>query len=273
MAEGKSTAIEGPDLRAGVELDKVAEAVPLLGHVDDEPVILVRQGKQVFAIGAVCSHYSGPLSDGLVVNDTIRCPWHHAQFSLHNGEAIGAPALDPVPCFNVQHDGGMVKVEGKKTVDFHSSCPLNPSSVVIVGAGAAGAACADMLRVKGYSGPVTMIGEGEPGPVDRPNLSKDYLAGKAPEEWIMLRTRDHYDSIGVELVTDDPVIRVDPATREVALHGGRTLRYGALLLATGAEAARYLFRARNAPMYTGSAPWPIANPSSPGHKKWAIAPL
>ena len=215
-------------------MGSLAGKTPLLGHVDGEPVILVRQGEEVFAIGAVCSHYGGPLAEGLVVDQTVRCPWHHARFDLRTGEAMGAPALNPVSCFHVQHHEGKVRVEGKKEPAFRVPCPLNPSSVVIVGAGAAGAACADMLRAKGYGGSVTMVGDDEPGPVDRPNLSKDYLAGTAPEEWMMLRTREYYDSIDVELVTGDPAIRISPADREVALRGGRKLNYAALLLATGA---------------------------------------
>jgi NADPH-dependent 2,4-dienoyl-CoA reductase/sulfur reductase-like enzyme len=129
----------------------------------------------------------------------------------------------------------MVMIDGKKTADFRVACPLNPSSVVIVGAGASGAACADMLRTKGYAGPITLAGAEEPGPVDRPNLSKDFLAGTAAEDWIPLRTREHYDSINVELVTGDPAIAVSPANHQVSLRSGRTLHYGALLLATGAE--------------------------------------
>ncbi len=235
MAEDKAQELSGPDLRAGVKFDGLAENVPLLGHFDGEPVILVRQGEQVFATGAVCTHYSGPLAEGLVVGATIRCPWHHARFSLRTGEAEGAPALNPVSCFNVRRKDGMVMIDGKKTPDFRVQCPLNPSSVVIVGAGAAGAACADKLRAKGYAGPVTLAGDEEPGPVDRPNLSKDFLAGTAPEDWIPLRTREYYESIQVELVTDDPVVRISPASHQVSLRGGRTLSYGALLLATGAE--------------------------------------
>jgi len=107
--------------------------------------------------------------------------------------------------------------------------------VVIIGAGAAGAACADTLRKKGYGGPLTLVGDEEPGPVDRPNLSKDYLAGKAPEDWIPLRTREYYESIHVELIATDAAVRVNPVTREATLRSGRVLRYGTLLLATGAE--------------------------------------
>jgi NADPH-dependent 2,4-dienoyl-CoA reductase/sulfur reductase-like enzyme/nitrite reductase/ring-hydroxylating ferredoxin subunit len=235
MAEDNAQALSGPDLRVGVKFDELAESMPLLGQYDGEPVILVRQGDQLFATGAVCTHYGGPLADGLAVDQTIRCPWHHARFDLRTGEAEGAPALNPLPCFNVLRHEGMVRVNGKKGADFRVACKLNPSSVVIVGAGAAGAACADMLRAKGYGGPVTLAGDEEPGPVDRPNLSKDFLAGTAGEDWIPLRTREYYESINVDLVTDDPAVRISPAEHQVFLRSGRTLDYGALLLATGAE--------------------------------------
>jgi NADPH-dependent 2,4-dienoyl-CoA reductase/sulfur reductase-like enzyme/nitrite reductase/ring-hydroxylating ferredoxin subunit len=235
LAENNAPDLSGPDFRSGVELEKLREDEPLLGHFDGEPVILVRKGEGIFATGAVCTHYGGPLAEGLVTGETIRCPWHHARFSLRTGAAEGAPALNPVSCFDVLRRDGVVTIVGKKTVDFRVACPLNPSSVVIVGAGAAGAACADMLRTKGYSGPITLAGAEEPGPVDRPNLSKDFLAGTAQEDWIPLRTREYYASIRVELITSDPVVRIQPAEREVTLQSGRALPYGALLLATGAE--------------------------------------
>jgi len=236
MAANQDTKqLPGPDLKAGVDFDSLTENSPLLGQVDGEAVILVRQGQQVFAIGATCTHYSGPLVEGLVVGQSIHCPWHHARFNLRTGEAEGAPALSPVSCFTVQHEGRKVKA-GKKC-ETNARVPLGraPASIVIVGAGAAGAACADMLRAKGYEGPVTLVGDEEPGPVDRPNLSKDYLAGNAPEEWIPLRTREYYESIHVELLTDDPADHIDTANRTATLRSGRALNYGALLLATGAE--------------------------------------
>jgi NADPH-dependent 2,4-dienoyl-CoA reductase/sulfur reductase-like enzyme/nitrite reductase/ring-hydroxylating ferredoxin subunit len=235
LTDDKAQEPQGPDLKSGVDLESLVENSPLLGHVDGEPVILVRQGENIFAIGATCTHYNGPLSEGLVVGETIRCPWHHARFSLRTGEAEGAPAFNPVSCFVVQLTDGKVRVDRKRDVNFQIACPQNPDSVVIIGAGASGASCVDMLRQKGYSRPITLVGNEEPGPVDRPNLSKDYLAGKAPDEWIPLRTRDYYESIHVELATADPAIRIDPVTREATLRSGRVLQYGTLLLATGAE--------------------------------------
>jgi len=235
MAEDKAQPLSGPDFRAGTKFSELTDHEPLLGHFDGEPAVLVRQGDQVFATGAICSHYGGPLAEGLVVGETIRCPWHHARFDLRTGEAIGAPALNSVSCFTVRRQGDLVMIAGKQAQDFRVSCPLNPSSVVIVGAGASGAACADMLRTKGYGGPVTLVGNEDPGPVDRPNLSKDFLAGTATEDWIPLRTREYYESIQVDLLTGDPAIGISPSDHNVSLRSGRTLPYGALLLATGAE--------------------------------------
>lgn len=245
MAEDKQ--LSGPDLKSGVELDKLIENEPFLGHYEGEAVILVRQGDHVLAMAGTCSHYGGPLAEGLLVGDTIRCPWHHARFNIHTGEAEGAPALNPLSCFNLRRQGNTVAITGKMEADFHVPCPQSPSSVVIIGAGAAGAACADMLRAKGYAGPVTLVADEQPSPVDRPNLSKDYLAGSAPEEWIPLRTPDYYQSIQVDFVAGNPAIRIRPDEHEVSLRDGRTLAYGALLLATGAEPRSLPIRGSNLP--------------------------
>jgi NADPH-dependent 2,4-dienoyl-CoA reductase/sulfur reductase-like enzyme len=110
--------------------------------------------------------------------------------------------------------------------------------VVIVGAGAAGNAAAEMSRREGYDGPITLIGADEFLPYDRPNLSKDYLAGTAPEEWIPLRSADFYREQKIDIITNTSVVAVDPKTKQVTLSDGRSLVYGALLLATGAEPVR-----------------------------------
>lgn len=97
-----TTELTGPDLCAGVPLTTLADGVPLLGHAQGEATILVRRGSELFAVGAACTHYGGPLAEGLVVGDTVRCPWHHACFSLRTGEALRAPALNPVSCRKVE---------------------------------------------------------------------------------------------------------------------------------------------------------------------------
>jgi len=234
---GGDNALGGPDLALGIESDTLAEGAPLLGHVHGEPVLLSRQGALVFAVGATCSHYGGPLADGLIVGETVRCPWHHACFSLRTGEAVRAPALNPIPCFDVDERGGKLFVLGKRAVAPKAPKP-GPPSVVIVGAGAAGNAAAEALRREGYEGPITMIGADPSVPYDRPNLSKDYLAGNAPEEWIPLRSPEFYAEQRIDLRLDARVARIDPSARVVELASGARIPFGALLLATGAEPVR-----------------------------------
>jgi NADPH-dependent 2,4-dienoyl-CoA reductase/sulfur reductase-like enzyme/nitrite reductase/ring-hydroxylating ferredoxin subunit len=228
--------LSGPDLRAGVRVEDLAEGAPLLGHADGEAVMLVRRGEEVFAIGAICTHYGGPLAEGLVEGETVHCPWHHACFSLRTGEATGAPALNPVPCWTVERRGERVCVVEKREsapLADHGRSAKGPESVVIVGAGAAGSAAAEMLRRQGYDGPITMVDPDEAAPYDRPNLSKDYLAGNAPEEWIPLRPEGFYQEHGIERIVAEATA-LDVAGRKLTLSDGRALSYGALLLATGA---------------------------------------
>src|SRR4029453_13335320 len=145
------------DLAAGVPLSELPDGAMLVGQVDSDDVLLVRRGDELFAVGASCTHYHGPLAEGLVAGESLRCPWHHACFSLRTGEAVRAPALDPIACWRVERVGDTVYVREKLappppavTSDTHRL----PSSVVIVGGGAAGVAAADMVRRKGYDGPV-----------------------------------------------------------------------------------------------------------------------
>ena len=85
----------------------------ILGRVGDEEVVLARSGTELFAIRAHCSHYRGPLVKGLVDGDTVRCPLHHACFSLRTGEALRAPALDPIACWRVEREGDRIFVREK----------------------------------------------------------------------------------------------------------------------------------------------------------------
>ena len=99
---------QGPDLAQGIPLSTLADGGKLLGHVATEAVLLSRRGDEIFAIGATCSHYGGPLAEGVVDGDTVRCPWHHACFSLRTGEALRAPALSPVATWQVERRGDQV---------------------------------------------------------------------------------------------------------------------------------------------------------------------
>jgi NADPH-dependent 2,4-dienoyl-CoA reductase/sulfur reductase-like enzyme/nitrite reductase/ring-hydroxylating ferredoxin subunit len=237
MGAGETKLI-GPDFQAGIAPDALPDGGLLLGHAQGEAVLLARRGRELFAVGATCTHYGGPLAEGLFTGDEIRCPWHHACFSLHSGEPLRAPALNPIACFDVEERGGKLLVLRKRPTPASTRLKTNLSSVVIAGAGAAGNACAERLRRDGYEGRLVMVGSEASVPVDRPNLSKDYLAGNAPEEWIPLRGEDFYRDQNIDLYLDTRVARVDAANKSVTFSDGRTLSYGALVLATGAAPVR-----------------------------------
>jgi NADPH-dependent 2,4-dienoyl-CoA reductase/sulfur reductase-like enzyme/nitrite reductase/ring-hydroxylating ferredoxin subunit len=229
----------GPDLSKGVTLAEFSGAM-LLGHVGDDEVLLVRSGSEIFAIDAHCSHYHGPLAEGLVDGENIRCPWHHACFDLRTGEATRAPALNALAVWQVEHDGDRIIVRQKReqpkprvkgVVDA-------PQRIVIVGGGAAGFAAADMLRRQDYRGSIVMLSRDAAPPVDRPNLSKDYLAGSAPEDWLPLRPESFYAEASIELRLATEVASIDTKARDVVLAGGEAIPYDRLLLATGAEPVR-----------------------------------
>ena len=230
----------GPDLGQGVAFGDLADGGMLAGHAGGEAVLLVRRGEDFFAIGAVCTHYGAPLADGLVVGDTVRCPWHHACFSLRTGEALRAPALNPVSCFRVERRGGSVYVQEKlqKAAPRALTSPSLPRSVVIVGGGAAGNAAAETLRNEGYRGGITMLSADDSVPCDRPNLSKGFLAGSAEEDWIPLRSPDFYTDNNIDLKLSTSVAALDRSGRKLRLADGSELMYDALLLATGAEPVR-----------------------------------
>ncbi|HUJ38559.1 MAG TPA: FAD-dependent oxidoreductase [Hyphomicrobium sp.] len=238
-AEGAQ--LSGPDFTQGIETSRLADGAMLLGYANGEAVLLARRGAEVFAIGAVCTHYNGPLAEGLLVDDTVRCPWHHACFSLRTGEALRAPALNPVACWKVEQAGGKIFVREKAKRAAPEQRPPTgsaPRSIVIVGGGAAGNAAAETLRREGYAGSITMLSADDAAPYDRPNLSKDYLAGKAPEDWIPLRPADFYKKKEIGVRLDARVASIDPPGRAVALSDGSRVPFDALLLATGARVVR-----------------------------------
>ena len=232
----------GPDLAVGISVEDLADGSMLTGHVGEEAVLLARRGDEFFAIGANCSHYGGPLADGLMVDDTVRCPWHHACFSLRTGEALRAPALSPVTCWSAENRDGQILVQRKKETSEGKSrkaaANKGPQNIVIVGGGAAGFAAAEKLRREQYRGSITMLSNDDAPPVDRPNLSKDYLAGKAPEEWVPLRPPGFYPENAIDLRLKANVTAINAQAREVGLADGTKITYDRLLLATGAEPVR-----------------------------------
>lgn len=233
MSEHK--AAEGPDLALGIPLSDIAEGATLSGRVGDKPVLLSRRDGAFFAVGGACTHYGGPLGDGLIEGDHVRCPWHHACFSLRTGEALAAPAFDALTRWTteVRDDRVFVRESDAEAIPARSH-GSNLRRIVIVGGGAAGFAAAEMLRRRGFSGDLTMLSADASPPCDRPNLSKDYLAGTAPEEWIPLKDDAFYREQAIDLRLGAIVRTLDPRERTVTTTSGETLHYDALLLATGA---------------------------------------
>src|SRR5499425_180455 len=229
-----------PDFRAGFPEQNLRDGQLVAGQVDGEDAILIRSGDKVFAVGAYCTHYHGALADGLVVGDTVRCPLHHACFSLGSGEALRAPALDPIPCWRVERAANTIFVREKIAQPAgKKKAPRNtknlPAAVVIVGGGAAGLAAAEMLRREGYDGRVLILSADDSPPCDRPNLSKDYLAGTAQEDWIPLRPPDYYRDRKIDLLVRSRVSSLDTRKKQILLENGNVLEFDALLLATGAD--------------------------------------
>jgi len=219
---GGEQKLTGPDLAVGIALTDLRDGEMLVGHAGGEAVLLARRGEEIFAVAATCTHYSGPLGEGLLVDATVRCPWHHACFDLRTGAPVRAPALNPIACYEVETKGGRVRV-GARMPDRQSPVleAKAPERIVIVGAGAAGHAAAEVLRREGYRGRLTMISADSAPPVDRPNLSKDYLAGNAPEEWIPLRPAEFFAEHDIELMLEARVRSLDTKGREVVLADGR----------------------------------------------------
>ena len=171
----------------------------LTGHVGDDEVMLARQGGKLFAVSAHCTHYHGPLAEGLLVGETVRCPWHHARFSLQTGEAVAAPALSPLTCWQIEERDGTIVVKNKKAAVRAKDRAWR------AGASSSSAEAPPVLRRRRFCGAVastavsSMLSNDTAAPVDRPNLSKDYLAGSAPEDWVPLRGDDWYAENKIDL--------------------------------------------------------------------------
>ncbi len=225
------------DLRSGIPLRDLAEGAMVPGVIDGEDAIVMRADGELHALGGLCTHYHARLCDGLLTGTVLRCPMHHARFDVRTGEALCAPALDALPCWRVERVGEQAVVRErivappKKT----RTAAVAPQRIVIVGGGAAGLAAAEMLRRHGFAGALTMISAETDPPIDRPNLSKDFLAGNAQADWMPLRSADWYAEQQIELLLNRPVRSIDAAARKVVLADGALHAFDALLLATGAQ--------------------------------------
>jgi apoptosis-inducing factor 3 len=230
----------GPDLGRGIPETAVPDGGMLRGLVDGEPVVLLRRGAAWYAVGANCTHYGGELVDGAFAGTTLRCPLHHACFDVRTGAATRAPALAPLASYTVERQAGQVRVTGRRSGQpaAPAAAAAGARNIVIIGAGAAGTAAAITLRREGFTGRIELLTEEAAEPYDRPLLSKEFLAGTASDDWLPIRPRSELDALGIELVQRATAVQLQPGAHAVRLSDGRTLRYDALLLATGAGPIR-----------------------------------
>jgi NADPH-dependent 2,4-dienoyl-CoA reductase/sulfur reductase-like enzyme/nitrite reductase/ring-hydroxylating ferredoxin subunit len=263
MATAQTTS-SGPDFAQGVPANELADGQMLSGRVGNEPALLFRSGNEFFAVGATCTHYGGPLAKGLVSGDTVRCPWHHACFSLKTGDALRAPAFSPLPRWKVeQRDGKVFAREPMEAAKKATQKPVKPDGkaaaasagmperIAIIGGGAAGFAAAEKLRHEGYAGQITVVSGEDAPPVDRPILSKGYLAGQASDDWLPLRPDSFYADNRIDLRLRANATGIDTTAREVALADGTKLPWDRLLIATGAEPVRLMIPGAGLPhVYT-----------------------
>jgi NADPH-dependent 2,4-dienoyl-CoA reductase/sulfur reductase-like enzyme/nitrite reductase/ring-hydroxylating ferredoxin subunit len=212
----------------------------IAGRVGEDAVLLSRFDGELYAVSGTCTHYGGHLADGVTRGASVRCPLHHACFDLKTGRALRAPALDPLDCWQVDVDSERAYVSYRLQHQPGSDGEIQTDvrRIVILGGGAAGLACANELRRLGFSGDITMLSADSDPPCDRPNLSKDYLAGTAQEEWLPLRTDGWYSDNRIDLRLSTEVTRIDPAGGAVHCASGASVPYDRLLIATGSEPNR-----------------------------------
>lgn len=234
-----AAAAKGPDFSSGFSIKDCPDEGTIAGRVGDTAALLSRIDGEFFVISATCTHYGGALAEGHIGDCEVRCPLHHACFDLKTGAVLRAPALDPLDRWRVEVEGELIFVREKlPSASRTERSQSETQRIVIIGGGAAGLACAIELRRLGHNGPITILSEDQDPPYDRPNLSKDYLAGTAQEEWMPLRTDNWYRDNNVDLRLGTRVDEIDIEKREVALGSGERLPFDQLLLATGSEPRR-----------------------------------
>lgn len=212
-------------------------------RVGDTDVLLARANGQFYALYPKCAHYQAPLVKGLLNGYRLVCPWHNACFDVRNGHRLEAPALNGLPTHEVRIENDQVFVRlttDKESLENPMAAPDdgNPETCVVVGGGGAAAFAAEGLREGGFTGRIVLLTESPDAPYDRPNCSKDYLQGKAPDEWMPLRTDDFYQDYGIEIRTDQRVVSIDSAARTIELASGESLQYDKALIASGGKPNR-----------------------------------
>jgi nitrite reductase/ring-hydroxylating ferredoxin subunit/uncharacterized membrane protein len=98
------------DFLAVLAESKLDDNKPTRAIYDGVSILLVRRGQRIFAMAETCSHFSGPLSEGKLVGDSIVCPYHASRFALDDGCVLDGPAVHPQPCLEVRVRHGQIEV-------------------------------------------------------------------------------------------------------------------------------------------------------------------
>jgi NADPH-dependent 2,4-dienoyl-CoA reductase/sulfur reductase-like enzyme/nitrite reductase/ring-hydroxylating ferredoxin subunit len=206
---------------------------------DDKEILLTRIEGKYYALGAHCTHYGGPLAEGVLYNGVIMCPWHHACFDAKTGDLQDPPARDSLPNFETKIKGDDVivmlpdELESSRIPAMVKADSSDERNYFIIGGGASGNAAAQALREGGYKGKITIITQEANIPYDRPNLSKDYLSGEAQPDWMSLRDKEFYEKNGIEILFSKKVEEVNVSKKEIRLADNHILKFDKILFATG----------------------------------------
>lgn len=230
-----SNSLKGPNFSEGVSVDEFKINNKLLGHFDGAQVLMVKQENKFYAISNSCSHYGGPLSDGLVIGYEAKCPWHHAGFDIRTGEVSCAPGVKAINAYKTEVRGDKVFVTEKMKKEATKRDKLVDKHFLIIGGGAATEACVSELRRSGFGGKITVVSKDSALPYDRPNLSKGFLTGAAKESWLPLRSDTYYEKLEVNFLLNSEVVHLDEKKKEVHLKSGETISFDKCLIATGGE--------------------------------------
>ncbi|WP_395601746.1 FAD-dependent oxidoreductase [Pseudomonas sp. A1230] len=203
--------------------------------IGDCKIVLLRAAGELRAFQGECPHAGAPLADGALCHGRLICPWHKAAFRAEDGALCEPPALDSLKRYPLEVRGDEVWVDDQPIADPHIPPADDTRTFVIVGAGAAGTACAAALREKGFGGHIKMIDREPDAGYDRTVLSKFVLAGEmSPEETPPLRDEDFYKEQRIERIQGE-ISSLDAAAKTLHLRDGQTVNYDAAVLATGGE--------------------------------------
>lgn len=224
-----------PDYKFKAPALKNGEMIEL--EFSDTKVLIVKTQQGFFALGCLCSHYKAELIDGVLCDNSLMCPWHHAVFDVKSGELLQPPALDGIPSYPIKADKDELIInipEKKQKVEENLEITQNPH-FIILGGGASGLVAAQELRKLNFKGRITIISQSSLSPIDRPNISKEYLEGISDPSWMPLRSTKWFERKKIELKLNSEVIGIDPKNKTVSTQKGDLYKFDKLFISTGSS--------------------------------------